>query len=87
MNDTGHTQLTEASRWSEVKIPYDGDAVKKRYCTTEVGAVTEETEACGWWSLGSVLFELLPSKTRVDCPAVGVNAHTTSNMPDECISE
>ncbi|XP_075060339.1 ribosomal protein S6 kinase delta-1 isoform X2 [Mixophyes fleayi] len=82
LNDRGHIQLTYFSRWTEVEDSCDSDAVERMFCAPEIGSIAEETEACDWWSLGALLFELLTRKALVDCHPAGISTHTSLNMPE-----
>ncbi|XP_067901118.1 ribosomal protein S6 kinase delta-1 isoform X2 [Heterodontus francisci] len=87
LNDKGHIQLTYFSRWSEVDDSCDSSAIEKMYCAPEVGGIAEETEACDWWSLGAILFELFTGKSLFQCHPAGINTHTALNLPDHMSEE
>ncbi|XP_062037532.1 ribosomal protein S6 kinase-like 1 isoform X2 [Lepus europaeus] len=48
----------------------------------EVGGISELTEACDWWSFGSLLYELLTGMALSQSHPSGIQAHTQLQLPD-----
>ncbi|XP_066884178.1 ribosomal protein S6 kinase-like 1 isoform X4 [Kogia breviceps] len=59
LDQAGHIRLTYFGQWSEVEPQCCREALDKLYSAPEVGGISELTEACDWWSFGSLLYELL----------------------------
>ncbi|XP_051892055.1 ribosomal protein S6 kinase-like 1 isoform X4 [Pristis pectinata] len=78
----GHICLTYFGQWSEVEVQCNTKAIEDMYCAPEVGGVGEVTEACDWWSLGALLFELLTGTTLSQCYPSRIHPHTQLRLPD-----
>ncbi|XP_060274337.1 ribosomal protein S6 kinase-like 1 isoform X5 [Ovis aries] len=59
LDQAGHIRLTYFGQWSEVEPQCCREASHNLYSAPEVGGISELTEACDWWSFGSLLYELL----------------------------
>ncbi|XP_060037259.1 ribosomal protein S6 kinase-like 1 isoform X2 [Erinaceus europaeus] len=78
----GQLRLTFFSQWAEVEPQCCREAADKLYCAPEVGGITELTEACDWWSFGSLLYELLTGTALAQSHPSGIQPHTQLQLPN-----
>ncbi|KAJ8341529.1 hypothetical protein SKAU_G00338200 [Synaphobranchus kaupii] len=82
LDSNGKACLTYFGQWTEVQTEISTKAMEQMYCAPEVGGVSELTEACDWWSLGALLYELLTGMPLWQCHPAGVLPHTQLLIPD-----
>ncbi|XP_003924599.1 ribosomal protein S6 kinase-like 1 isoform X4 [Saimiri boliviensis] len=82
LDQAGHIRLTYFGQWSEVEPQCCGEALDNLYSAPEVGGISELTEACDWWSFGSLLYELLTGMALSQSHPSGIQAHTQLQLPD-----
>ncbi|XP_036062084.1 ribosomal protein S6 kinase-like 1 isoform X2 [Onychomys torridus] len=82
LDQAGHIRLTYFGQWSEVEPQCSQEAVDCLYSAPEVGGISELTEACDWWSYGSLLYELLTGTALSQSHPSGFQAHTQLQLPE-----
>uniref|UniRef100_H3BI19 Ribosomal protein S6 kinase like 1 n=1 Tax=Latimeria chalumnae TaxID=7897 RepID=H3BI19_LATCH len=82
LDSTGQIQLTYFGQWGEIDLRCCTKAIEEMYSAPEVGGFSEVTEACDWWSLGALLYELLTGMSLSQSHPSGIHAHTRLQIPD-----
>ncbi|KAF6716629.1 Ribosomal protein S6 kinase-like 1 [Oryzias melastigma] len=82
LTSNGKVCLTFFSQWSEVQPEINSKAMEQMYCAPEIGGVSRVTEACDWWSLGALLFELLTGMPLWQLHPAGIHSHTQLLIPN-----
>uniref|UniRef100_G3NX85 Ribosomal protein S6 kinase-like 1 n=1 Tax=Gasterosteus aculeatus TaxID=69293 RepID=G3NX85_GASAC len=82
LTSNGKVCLTFFGQWSEVQSEISSKAMEQMYCAPEIGGVSRVTEACDWWSLGALLFELLTGMPLWQLHPAGIHSHTQLIIPN-----
>ncbi|XP_039390053.1 ribosomal protein S6 kinase-like 1 [Mauremys reevesii] len=82
LDGAGHIRLTFFGQWTEVEPQCCSQALEDMYSAPEVGGISELTEACDWWSFGSLLYELLTGTSLSQSHPSGIHPHTQLHLPE-----
>nr|XP_042714466.1 ribosomal protein S6 kinase-like 1 isoform X4 [Chrysemys picta bellii] len=82
LDGAGHIRLTFFGQWTEVEPQCCSQALEDMYSAPEVGGISELTEACDWWSFGSLLYELLTGTSLSQSHPSGIHPHTQLHLSE-----
>uniref|UniRef100_F6ZFI0 Protein kinase domain-containing protein n=1 Tax=Ciona intestinalis TaxID=7719 RepID=F6ZFI0_CIOIN len=82
LSNDGRIRLSYFGKWKHVERSPGFLEKYSEYSAPEITSVIyKKTEACDWWSLGAIIYELIVGKSLLEAHPFGIGSHVTLHFP------
>ncbi|XP_078493150.1 ribosomal protein S6 kinase-like 1 [Ciona intestinalis] len=82
LSNDGRIRLSYFGKWKHVERSPGFLEKYSEYSAPEITSVMyKKTEACDWWSLGAIIYELIVGKSLLETHPFGVGSHVNLHFP------